>query len=175
MLQCVNLFCAPRWHPINLCCAPIVGTQLKPISHSAAHMRQWIGSPLVQITACRLFDAKPLSEPKLCYCKFRTLRNNSQWNFKSRELKWSGDWGTGTVGWLSASERGHNLEGCPGWVNPDCGPLDGTQLISTVAPLDGTQLIPTVAPLDGTQLIPTVAPLDGTQLISTVAPLLAHC
>ena len=27
------------------------------------------------------------------------------------ELKWSGGWSTGTVGWLSASERGHDLEG----------------------------------------------------------------
>ena len=30
---------------------------------SAAYMRQWIGSALVQIMACRLFGAKPLSKP----------------------------------------------------------------------------------------------------------------
>ena len=35
--------------------------------HSAAYMRQWIGSALVQIMACRLFGAKPLSKPMLCY------------------------------------------------------------------------------------------------------------
>ena len=30
---------------------------------SAAYMHQWIGSALVQIMACRLFGAKPLSKP----------------------------------------------------------------------------------------------------------------
>ena len=32
---------------------------------SAAYMHQWIGSALVQIMACRLFGAKPLSKPML--------------------------------------------------------------------------------------------------------------
>ena len=34
---------------------------------SAAYMHQWITSALVQIIACRLFGAKPLSEPMLEY------------------------------------------------------------------------------------------------------------
>ena len=34
---------------------------------SAAYMRQWIRSALVQIMACRLFAAKPLSKPMLLY------------------------------------------------------------------------------------------------------------
>ena len=38
------------------------------ISPSAAFMRQWIESALVQIMACRLVGAKPLSEPMLEYC-----------------------------------------------------------------------------------------------------------
>ena len=29
------------------------------------------------------------------------------------ELKWSGGWNTGMVDWLSASERGQYLDGCP--------------------------------------------------------------
>ena len=37
---------------------------------SAAHMRHWIGSALVQIMACRLFDPKPWSKPMLTYCQF---------------------------------------------------------------------------------------------------------
>ena len=37
---------------------------------SAAYMRQWTGSALVQIMACRLFGAKPISEPMLGYCQF---------------------------------------------------------------------------------------------------------
>ena len=32
---------------------------------SAAYMRQWIGSALVQIMVCRLFGTEPLSKPKL--------------------------------------------------------------------------------------------------------------
>ena len=36
---------------------------------SAAYMRQWIRSALVQIMACRLCGAKPLSEPMLEYCQ----------------------------------------------------------------------------------------------------------
>ena len=40
---------------------------------SAADMGQWFGSALVQIIACRLFCAKPLSKPMLSYCSFGTL------------------------------------------------------------------------------------------------------
>ena len=36
---------------------------------SAAYMRQWTGSSLVQVMPCRLFGAKPLPEPKLTYCQ----------------------------------------------------------------------------------------------------------
>ena len=36
---------------------------------SAAYMRQWTGSSLVQIMACRLFGVKPLPEPMLPYCE----------------------------------------------------------------------------------------------------------
>ena len=35
---------------------------------SDAYMRRWTGSSLVQIIACRLFGAKPLSEPMQGYC-----------------------------------------------------------------------------------------------------------
>ena len=43
------------------------GCQL--ISPSAAYMLQSIRSALVQIMACRLFSAKPLSKPMLGYCQ----------------------------------------------------------------------------------------------------------
>ena len=36
---------------------------------SAAYMCQWTRSALVQVMACRLFDAKPLPEPMLAYCQ----------------------------------------------------------------------------------------------------------
>ena len=45
---------------------------------SYTYMRQWIGSTLVQIMACRLFGAKPLYEPMLGYCQLDPIR--PQWN-----------------------------------------------------------------------------------------------
>ena len=36
---------------------------------STTYMRQWTGSALVQVMACRLFGAKPLPEPMLIYCQ----------------------------------------------------------------------------------------------------------
>ena len=36
---------------------------------SVAYKRQWIGSALVQIMACRLFGANPLSKSMLGYCR----------------------------------------------------------------------------------------------------------
>ena len=40
----------------------------EPLIHipSAAYMRRWIGSSLVQIMACRLYSTKPLSKP-ICF------------------------------------------------------------------------------------------------------------
>ena len=43
-------------------------------------MRQWIGSALVQIMACRPIGAKPLSKPMLGYVNW-THRNKFQWSF----------------------------------------------------------------------------------------------
>ena len=40
-----------------------------PSSHSVEYMRQWIGSALFQIMACRLFGAKPLSKLALGFCQ----------------------------------------------------------------------------------------------------------
>ena len=36
---------------------------------SAAYMRQWTRSALVQVMACRMFGAKPAPEPMLVYCQ----------------------------------------------------------------------------------------------------------
>ena len=36
------------------------------------YMRQWTGSALLQVMACRLFGAKPLPEPILNYCQLDT-------------------------------------------------------------------------------------------------------
>ena len=40
-------------------------------------MRQRIGLPLVQIMACRLFGAKPLSKPMLGYCQLDSWEQTS--------------------------------------------------------------------------------------------------
>ena len=44
------------------------------------YMCQWIGSALVQIMACRLFGAKPLSKPMLGYCQLDPQENFSNFN-----------------------------------------------------------------------------------------------
>ena len=44
------------------------GNNLYSSAPSAAYMRQWIGSALVQLMACRRLGAKPLSKPVLGYC-----------------------------------------------------------------------------------------------------------
>ena len=41
-------------------------------SPSAAYIRRWNGSSLVQVISFRLFSAKPLPEPTLVYCQFDT-------------------------------------------------------------------------------------------------------
>ena len=43
--------------------------QMNSSPHSAAYMRRWTGSSLVQVMACRLFGAKPLPEPMMAYCQ----------------------------------------------------------------------------------------------------------
>ena len=53
---------------------------------SAAYMRQWIGSALVQRMACRLFGAEPLSKPMLGYCQLNpqehiSVKFQSKYNF----------------------------------------------------------------------------------------------
>ena len=48
-------------------------------SSSATYMRQWIEATLVQIRACRLFDAKPLSNNCWVIVNW-TFRNKLQWN-----------------------------------------------------------------------------------------------
>ena len=50
---------------------------------SAGYMRQRIESALVQIMACRLFAAKPLSKPVLGNCELE-LRNKIQWNISTK-------------------------------------------------------------------------------------------
>ena len=52
-------------------------TVLNSSSLSAAYMHQWIRSALVQIMTCRLFGAKPLSEPVLVYCQLDTWEHTS--------------------------------------------------------------------------------------------------
>ena len=51
----------------QICC--YISGVFNLIPPTAAYMRQWIGSALVQIMACRLFGAKPLSETMLGYCQ----------------------------------------------------------------------------------------------------------
>ena len=55
--------CAPD---LQMHCRDLTLTQLPLVLHICS---QWIGSALVQIMACRLFGAKPLSKPMQGYCQ----------------------------------------------------------------------------------------------------------
>ena len=55
----VSIYFEIRWSLHSQCC--------KLISPRAAYMRQWTGSSLVEILACRLFGAKLLLEPSLTW------------------------------------------------------------------------------------------------------------
>ena len=80
---------------------PITNYGIDSSPPSAAYMRQWTGSSLVQAIDCRLFGAKPLTEPMLASCqldscehiagKFESeLYNLYSWkcNWKCRLPKW---------------------------------------------------------------------------------------
>ena len=57
-----------------------IWNQLNSSPLSAAYMRHWIGSALVQIMACRVFGTKSLPEPVLAHCQ---LDSSEQLSVKS--------------------------------------------------------------------------------------------
>ena len=60
-------------------------------------------------------DATPFSRHQLDGLATQRINNTNNWRltWSLSELKWSGGWSTGTVGWLSPSEQGQYLEGWP--------------------------------------------------------------
>ena len=45
---------------------------------SAAYMRRWTVSALVQVVVCRLFGAKPLPEPMVTHCQLDPYEQTSE-------------------------------------------------------------------------------------------------
>ena len=96
-------------------------------------MRQWIGSALVQIMACRLFGAKPSPEPMLVYCqqdsefynchsgkyiwKFR-LQNGD--HFIQEEMGWSSIPSTTTDNWYTTNECATQYHSKLTYASPSC-------------------------------------------------------
>ena len=60
--------------------AALGGDELTP--PTAAYMRQWTASSLVQVMARCLFSTKPLREPMLAYCPLDPYLNIFQLNYK---------------------------------------------------------------------------------------------
>ena len=52
----------------------------------AAYMRQWLGSALVQVMACRLFGTKPLPDPMLTFCHWDLKKQTSVKSNKNTKL-----------------------------------------------------------------------------------------
>ena len=81
-----------------------------PSPPSAAYMRQWIGWSLIHMMACRLFGAKPLSEPMLGHCQLRLLGTNSWMSVKIRSFSFKNSNEN-----VVCQNSGHFVQG--GWVN----------------------------------------------------------
>ena len=58
-----------RSRPLSRRCIRYIDVLNTRFAVSAAYMRQWIGSALVQMMACRRFGTKPLSKPTRVYCQ----------------------------------------------------------------------------------------------------------
>ena len=78
----------PKYLLSRVCTTIIVNSS----PHSAAYVRRWIGSALLQIMVCRLISTKPLSGQTFRYsqelsCGPLIYRNKHQWNFnQNRKL-----------------------------------------------------------------------------------------
>ena len=82
-------------------------------------MHQWIGSALLQIMACRLFGAKPLSEPMLAYCQLDSWEQISVksefYHFHSRKCIWKCRlpiWQTFCPGGVNSEQMAHAWKKC---------------------------------------------------------------
>ena len=86
---------------------PILYCSLQLIHPSAAYMRQWTGSSLIQVMACRLFARKPLPEPMLIYCQLVSWEQVSMkfeskfYHFHSRKYIWKCIAAILSRGWMS--------------------------------------------------------------------------
>ena len=62
-----HMSCQSAWEFQNGAISSMYTKDFNSSPTSAAYMRQWIGTALVQIMACHLFSAKPLSKSMLGY------------------------------------------------------------------------------------------------------------
>ena len=98
------------------------------IPPSSAYMRHRFGSALVRIMACRLFDAKPVSEPTLIYCQLYPWEQNSvkfeskYKTFHSRKCIWTcrlrngGHFVPASMRWSPPHEWNHTTASMARWV-----------------------------------------------------------
>ena len=70
---------------------------------------------------CKEFEMRYHLYAQMClgFDEYQVICQKASYLHRCYELKWSGGWRTGTVGWLSASERVQYLEGCPA-MNTKC-------------------------------------------------------
>ena len=71
-----------------------LGYNLKLIYPNAAYMRQWTGSALAEVMACRLVGTKSLPKPMLAYCQLDSWEQHSEkferelYHFYSSKCPW---------------------------------------------------------------------------------------
>ena len=87
---------------------------------NTAYMHYWIGSALVQIMACGLFGAKPISKPVLAYCHLDSWEQISMkfksefYHFHSRKCIWN----CRLPKWRPFCPRGDELITCASFACP---------------------------------------------------------
>ena len=89
------------WNRDIICCMCHRQDKINSSAPRTAYMRQWTGSTLVQVMACRLFGAKPLPEPMLTFCQLDPLEQTSV-KFESKyEIFrcWNCIWKRSSVKW----------------------------------------------------------------------------
>ena len=87
-MRCAHMMCVVWWYDVDFdsrVCKSWREMVITPPTHplhththtSAAYMRRWTVSALVQVLTCRLFGAKSILEPMLNYCQFNPQEHAS--------------------------------------------------------------------------------------------------
>ena len=99
--QCLLIISKVQWHSSegnftrdDLLMTHVINVSVNSSPPCATYMHQWIGSALVQLTACCIFSTKPLSKPMVGYCQLDPKEWNSVkfWSIYKTFHSWKCIW-----------------------------------------------------------------------------------